>query len=586
MVEQSLLIAIPMAKKKPTTTPKITVTEERRFGMHPRLLMDVIKRQAGTLCKAILEGVMNGVDAGAPDINITLDGKRLEIADNGTGITDRQAIITYWENFGQPPDANEKKTYGYFRMGRGQLFAFGKNKWETGQFEMTVDINTKGLDYDLQEFPTQRTKGCKITIDLYEPLLPTQLAAIERELRQAVKYVQAAVTFNDKRISIPLDSIKWDHEVDGAVIRLQDTGNLFVYNLGVLVCSHPADQFGCGGDVVSTKQLKVNFARNEVMSDCPVWRKVKPLVDKHAASRISKKSTGLDDAGRQRIVNAIKAGTAAELEIDVTGVRILTDVTGRHWSIEQIDRFDWEQKITSAPPGDPRGDRIHQYRLGFVLADTTLRRFGSTLPEMLATLTPHCKHHHMRFKALAPVPYEDLAGNIDEHRTIIPENEWSPTERFVMEVISGQATMLLRHVVNENREAYGLRRKLILGSSMCANGWTDGDSYIAIGREYIEKTGTDVGSWAAYGTLLIHEYCHDEADFGSHLHSPEFYAKFHDWTRVSIGEFAYGCLSDTYKVAERVHKSVTAHQLRQQDKIAKATTASEKMLAAEATPPK
>jgi hypothetical protein len=44
------------------------------FKMHPKLLLDVIQRQAGTLSKAILEGVMNAVDAGATHGAITLDG--------------------------------------------------------------------------------------------------------------------------------------------------------------------------------------------------------------------------------------------------------------------------------------------------------------------------------------------------------------------------------------------------------------------------------------------------------------------------------------------------------------------------------
>ena len=51
------------------------VSERRRFGMHQNLLYDVILRQAGTLQKAVLEGVMNGVDARATriDIQITKD---------------------------------------------------------------------------------------------------------------------------------------------------------------------------------------------------------------------------------------------------------------------------------------------------------------------------------------------------------------------------------------------------------------------------------------------------------------------------------------------------------------------------------
>ena len=39
------------------------LTETRTLNAHNKLLFDVIRRQAGTLSKAILEGVMNSVDA-------------------------------------------------------------------------------------------------------------------------------------------------------------------------------------------------------------------------------------------------------------------------------------------------------------------------------------------------------------------------------------------------------------------------------------------------------------------------------------------------------------------------------------------
>jgi hypothetical protein len=45
-------------------------TERRGLRMHPRLLWDVITRQSGTIGKAILEGVMNSIDAGATKCEI------------------------------------------------------------------------------------------------------------------------------------------------------------------------------------------------------------------------------------------------------------------------------------------------------------------------------------------------------------------------------------------------------------------------------------------------------------------------------------------------------------------------------------
>ena len=63
-------------------------TQRRHLNMHPKLLLDVIKRQAGTLHKAVLEGIMNGIEAGATRVDIAYVAKpkpTLRITDNGKG---------------------------------------------------------------------------------------------------------------------------------------------------------------------------------------------------------------------------------------------------------------------------------------------------------------------------------------------------------------------------------------------------------------------------------------------------------------------------------------------------------------------
>ena len=256
-IESHIAYLEPDMAKQTAKTP-----ETRTFRMHPHLLFDVIRRQAGTLLKAILEGVMNAVDAKATEITITLDKTLLRITDNGTGITEKAAIERYWETFGQPPEAHEAKTYGQFRMGRGQLFAFGCNTWKTGPFQMYVDIWNKGLDYQLTEVE-KALPGCDINVMLYNPLLPSDMDQTLRELAIAIKYVPAKIVLNGKEVTTDVEGIEWDHVLPEAYIRLKQGGNMYVYNLGVLVCSHPAHTFGCGGEVVSRKQLRVNFARNE-----------------------------------------------------------------------------------------------------------------------------------------------------------------------------------------------------------------------------------------------------------------------------------------------------------------------------------
>ncbi len=59
------------------------MSETRSFKMHHQLLRSVIQRQAGTLSKAILEGVMNAVDAEASKIDIVLKRNEVRISDDG-----------------------------------------------------------------------------------------------------------------------------------------------------------------------------------------------------------------------------------------------------------------------------------------------------------------------------------------------------------------------------------------------------------------------------------------------------------------------------------------------------------------------
>jgi hypothetical protein len=94
-------------------------------------------------------------------------------------------------------------------MGRGQLFAFGMNCWETGSFTMTVDIKRCGLDYELST-RAKKTTGCKIVIQLYDKLLPSQIGAIERELDLWCRWAPISVFVNEQAINRDPALAKWD----------------------------------------------------------------------------------------------------------------------------------------------------------------------------------------------------------------------------------------------------------------------------------------------------------------------------------------------------------------------------------------
>lgn len=574
------------AKAAPTQPP---AGEKRAFRMHDRLLLDVIKRQAGTLHKAVLEGVMNAVDAKAPEIHITLTDRQLVITDNGGGIDSKDAIYQVWETFGQPPTEDEKtkKTYGYFRMGRGQLFAFGRNKWETGKFSMLCDIENEGLNYELIEDDEIHTHGCHIVIDLYTPLNPSAIAQMERELEVSIKYVPAIVTFNDRQLTVPIGKVNWDHETDDAYIKLKDTGNLVVFNLGVLVESHPQYKFGCGGEVVSKRQLKVNFARNEVMSDCPIWKRVKPIVDQRARAKITRQPV-LNDGARQRIADEMLTGDANRAA--AASAKIITDVTGRNWSISQLFHSVWQDTITTAPQGERRGDRLMQHKLAFVVGQTTLDRFRvESLEELMEVL--HRYDDGVGLANFAVTPFELAASDISSRHDLLPEKEWKTNEDFVIHVLRDNVYFLYRYLQEQRgvkHAEYNHHRRIKLGLSDSADGWTDGETYIALNREYISRVGFRNGAWTQYAMLLIHELCHDESDLNSHVHSPEFYENYHEWTHhACVGEFVRYCLARIPQIAKAVQKRIPAMQLKQQDHVVLADRATEGLEKSiqEASPP-
>jgi len=65
---------------------------KKKLAAHDNLVYMVIKRQAGPLGKAALEGVMNSIDAGATRIDIHMTSDRLVIIDDGTNYNNTRVI--------------------------------------------------------------------------------------------------------------------------------------------------------------------------------------------------------------------------------------------------------------------------------------------------------------------------------------------------------------------------------------------------------------------------------------------------------------------------------------------------------------
>lgn len=541
------------------------MSEKRQFQMHAKLLYDVIRRQAGTLSKAILEGIMNSVDAGATECRITIAPKRVTVSDDGKGFKNRAEIEKFFEVFGQPHDESEGKTYGTFRMGRGQMFAFGVNAWRTGKFSMSIDIQNEGLDYHLHD-EAKNHKGCRIEIELYSQLLPSDMDSCIRDLEDWVKWCPIPVYLNDELISNDPAEAKWDFITDEAYVKLKATGGLAVYNLGVHVLTFQGYKYGTGGEVVSRKQVKVNFARNDIQSDCEVWNVVKKLVDQKASEK-SEKKKALNDNERQRLVDRILTG---ELDFEEgRKMRLITAATGRQYDLDVFfNSHEWPQ-ITSAPKGNRKADKLMKSKIAFVVADETLDRFRvKRLAALIDKLKPLETVSWRDWSKVTNrlVSFHDLTQGMSDKYEVFLDEDLNPTEKL-WHVLMVHGMSRLR--CSDKHAGY---RRLQIGRSETAEGWTDGASYICVARRFLGRQQFDMGSFIRVGNLLLHEMCHHSPDLEDHDHDQAFFEEYHD-NSDSVAEFTAACFAHLPKAVAQLNRKLTKKMLKDQDTVVKAEAA-------------
>lgn len=557
-----------------TTLPTPSSTTERRtFKAHPNLILQAIQRQAGSLSKAIMEGVMNAVDALATGVTVTCDGATVVIADNGNGFPSTREIDEFFNVFGQPHVEGDA-TFGTFRIGRGQLFSYGANVWRSGTFQMDVDIKQHGLDWTLAD-QLAPAVGCTITIALYDHLMPTELAELERSLKRALKWVAVPISYNGKGISTDPATATWDHVTDDAYIALRPTHQMSVYNLGVAVRDYGAHDLGCGGEIVSKAAFKLNTARNDIQGDCPIWRRLRPKCAVWAGAKVATKKAPMTDAERQFFATQLATGM---LSTGARSLKLVTDVTGEHLSVSQLESFLVKRGIvtaTVAPMYDRRGDKLQQEGRALVIATETLERFGAeTLEALLALLRPHGSADILA--SVSVRPFEDVAADISADHRVLGVEALTPTERLVLDTLTGwQPSLFPRHGRWDAPDDTPANRRLLAGESETAEGWTDGQTYIAIHRRFL--TGDfSAQFWTEVALLLLHEYAHEDPSVDTHVHDAAFYGRFHDTTVRGLPAFVDRCVCDWPRRLEDANRALGREVLRLKDravKIAKATAA-------------
>jgi len=589
-------------------------SETRQFKMDKQLLLDIIQRQAGSLWKATVEGVQNSVDAGASTCRISCSQGMLIISDDGKGFRSKKEIEDFFEVFGKPHAKEEEKVFGRFRMGRGQLFAYGRNTWRSGEFEMIVDIKEEGLDYQLRT-GLEHVDGCTVTVELYSHLKHVEHADIIDQIKKNVKFVRIPIFLNDDGKTITRDhsKIEWDIELAEADIKFRENGPLDVYNQGIKVMSINRYRYGIGGDVVTKVPLKVNFARNDVMSDCPVWLKVAGKIRAHVAEKaVARDSAGnvvnstrrrprrrstttsttqtnrrapiLNDADRKRVVNSMKDGDlSSQYARTAKLITLLQDE--RHITLRVLHGIG-RGTITLAPKNERSWSytvrRMQDAKLTAVVSQVMLDRWGAKDGKELAEIINKTYiEAGVQGYPVRHVPWDTIYKAMATENLILEDKELSRVERIVLETLR----KVQSNVAYACRYGTGGARQLFIGSGPNDH-WTDGKTFIAINRKEVKRLGACQSAWHHYMMMLIHEYCHKTPSTKTtHAHGVEWHKRMvqamDGW---GIADFVYTCSDRVSRVAAQIPRKLTRTELHGIDQIEQAKKANDELCEDEGLP--
>lgn len=519
-----------------------------QFTVDNHIIQHLISSQAGSVEKAILELVMNSIDASASGIDIRIDakGKTLFVSDDGRGWKDPEEIRATFGTFGFDHGDNNRRTYGKFGLGRGQLWNYCRATYRTNGFALDVDIRERGLEYDIRE--ADHRPGCLIEGEFYEPLDPRDIQTVARTLKEWLEYAGIPIYFNGEAISTDPAEQSWDQTTEEAYFKFRDQSSLLIYNQGIFVGRVSAYEFGIGGIVVSRKPLSLNMARNDVLrAQCKVWPKIRDCLRTAAGLKAKTRRERLDDYSRCMLIRDWIAGDIPYTEI--CDQAVLVDGRGRARKLSAVTGFN--RVAIADKRGSMVADKLLASKMALVLAPEIAEWFGvKDGQELVNAINERIKEE------LGPLSYANSRAKNEARRQLwklerhwrgLQGVEWESLraeQNFTHEIIGDKdltkrqkAQLTAVKALNDGvaGEIASIRRKvrhsraLRAGRSESATAWTDGESYIAVDLDAVADACKGVEGFTRMTKILLHEYMHDSSSADdTHTHSQAFYEDFHD----------------------------------------------------------
>ncbi len=531
------------------------------FELDPQIIHHIIYSQAGSIGKAVIELIMNSVDAraGCVRIDITPDG--FSCQDDGHGFASYEDVKRYFGRFGTPHQEGDA-TYGRFRLGRGQIMAHARTVWCSRQWQMSVDTRVMGYSYELDE-RDEPVKGCIITGEWYEPLSSQERMSCIQEIRDLVRYTPIIVQLNGTVISRPPENEKWDAEDEFAWYRVREDGAVSVYNQGVLVRHDPGHLWGGGGLIVSKQPIALNVSRTEILrKTCPVWKAIAEKFGQLAATFSGTQGNHRKtESRREKSARALLAGEGDLLKL-FHSEEVITLLPGKqHVTLEHFLRKcrygkhaveDGAFTVARYPRNVPKGEMLARAGITTVVHPVTLTRFGCFEPEefmeCLARVQGNLTAYHEQLTpdergywsggwraSLSLIDFATLSEAYVERTRMVSEKTLDAETRRAWTALrwclANYAALCAGGVewrYRNGRVSGGISFRILLGESTSADAWTDGETYIAYNIDIVRQLKTDALMTASrLFSLTEHEVAHegDSMDCG---HDEAFYQRFHD----------------------------------------------------------
>jgi hypothetical protein len=383
------------------------------------------------------------------------------------------------------------------------------------------------LDYDLEE-DLPFVQGCHITIELYDnPLRWTRMEEFQKSLGKLVKFMPVPINFNGTIINTDPESCKWDYQDENAYYKFDYQSGVLpmsVYNMGAFVMDMSTSRTGMAGFIVSKKRLEVNFARNDVILTCPVFKDIQDVIKKNRKIERHTDRRVLNDASRLVALKDFLDGS--EDYSKICTLKLIPTAQGKRMSLEDIrkSKISW----TFSPIGDRFADKMCEAGIALCFDESILDDMGysgqkNAFFTWLFTEYNRVARYYSwadsfdRMEAL----YTDFSkirlskGCSADLYSIIPDTKLGVSYRRLLKVLNGYKGIWDGRVIR-------------IGVSNTSSAWTDGKSYVVLNKEFLDKLGFAwIGNVYQLFAVLTHEMAHDINTAMTHIHSPDFHENFY-----------------------------------------------------------